>query len=169
MKQIFHYHMTVEKCTSSQLKEVSRAVSPKPTTIDLYNQANKQKDRMITKYGTNADDLKTTMLDDMLAIHNLGFNIVRMKIEQNMEELTFSSSAKLTEVHIKVPNTFINTTSLKLSENAVENTKFLNGRAYNLKDLITLEAELQQIDGLAEPQYEIVWFDTNPSHDLWWA
>ena len=169
-KRIFHYHLTVKDCTSNDLSNIAYSVHAKPTTIDLYNNKSSQIDRMITKYGTNQDLLMNQMYIDVKKINNLGFEIIRTKLEEVTKTLMFNDFVKYSEAHIKVSdNELKNIDGMNLSKNSSDGTKFYNARIYNASDLDTIITKIQNIPGIISEQYELVQHDSNNMHDEWWT
>lgn len=169
MSKIFHYHLTIQDCTSEELITIAKHVKAKATTIDLYNDSFNQIDRMITKYGTSKELLKQTIQKDVRLIFSLGFVVIRIKLEEITEDFIFDNSCLYSEAHIKVlDNNLEEINGFKLSKNPVDGTKFYNARTNSNIECIKLKDKILSIPDIISEQYEIVHIDTNIDHDKWW-
>lgn len=169
MSKIFHYHLTIHDCTTSELLRISKHVKAKATTIDLYNDSFNQIDRMITKYGTSKELLIQTLGNDIRSISALGFSVIRIKFEEITKDFIFNNSGIYSEAHIKVlDNNLEEIKGFKLSKNPVDGTKFYNARTNSNIECIKLKSKMLSIPNIISTQYEIVHIDTNIDHDKWW-
>lgn len=169
MKEIFHYHITVEGITSEQLRELAKSLSAKATTIDLFTDENTQKDRMITKYSNKYRQIRADMFEDVEEIINQGFGVARAKIEQVTPQFWFDEDALYSEAHIKVDENSQPIVGLHLSNNPVDGTRFYNARARDLGEFFDGKFAILGIENSISEQYELCWFDSNISHDSWWT
>lgn len=82
-----HYHITV-RCSSSELEQLAKLTKSKATSIDLSRNAFSQTDRMLTKYHRSLGELKRKAIADIQYIKSLGFDVVRLKIEEVVSGFT---------------------------------------------------------------------------------
>lgn len=171
MKELYHYHITIGDCTSEQLIKLGKHINAKPTTIDLYNSVNTQKDRMLTKYGRDLQVLEEVGLLDIQKVNLLGFNVKRFKLERVYKELPSNVVGKYLEVHIKVKDKegLPDYERFSLSKNPSEScTRFYNCRIHQDKDIPYFKEIIGLIPYIGI-QYESVIKDTNDKIDKWWA
>lgn len=166
---IYHYHLTIEDCTASELVLLAKSVKAKATTIDLYKKTKRQKDRMITKYSNDYEKIQKIINDDVKCIMSEGFKVIRIKVEEETDELVFNKDALYSEAHIKVKDRdLLDIEGFKLSNNSVDGTKFYNVRLFSGDNLDFIKNVIDSIPNVLVKKYEVVHIDTNQLHDLWW-
>lgn len=167
----FHYHLTIANCTAEELQALAKTLRAKATTIDLENDVQSQKDRMITKYGKSLELLKEKALSDTLTLEASGYSVTRIKIEEVVSGLLASDldNCLYLEGHLRVPATFDEKIEgFHLSKNpSSTSTKFYNFRIRTLNDYNVIQGNFPH--GVLEAQFELVHIDTNEQHDRWWA
>ena len=170
MRNVFHYHITIEGITTYELKVLAKELKAKPTTIDLYTDIRNQRDRMVTKYSNSFRDIRAAMFKDVEYVKEAGFKVIRAKIEQVTDKFTFSNYALYSEAHIKVVDGPLpDIENLHLSSNPVEGRRFYNARAYSSEEFEAAVGALDMVEDPISEQYEVCLFDSNMAHDDWWT
>jgi hypothetical protein len=168
-RKIYHYHLTIGNCTAVNLLLAAKSIKAKPTSIDLYNNKKNQIDRMVTKYGSDKDLLIEIIKSDIIILEDLGFDVVRIKLEEVVNALMFDPNVIYSEAHIKVYDNDLKVIpGMKLSKNNLDKTKFYNARINNEMVLHDVVKSIKNIPNIISAQYELVHIDTNVSHDEWW-
>lgn len=168
-----HYHLTV-KCTAEQLMCLSKIIRAKPTSIDLHKDEHIQIDRMLTKYHRCLNTLKNKAKRDIETINAIGYEVIRLKIEEVVSSFTENDIDKYVylEGHIKVKSEkdLIPVDGFILSgNNQKTNTKFYNFRIRNKLDYNRVFTNIHLVEGEVEREFERVVYDSNVSHDRWWG
>lgn len=168
-----HYHLTV-KCTAKELETLANKIKAKPTSIDLHTNTDIQTDRMLTKYHRDLSSLKVKANKDIQTLNSLGYEVLRLKIEEVVESFTEQDVGNYhyLEGHIKVKST----TDLKpidgfiLSRNNTKsNTRFYNFRVRTAEDYNKVFSNIHLINNEIEREFERVIYDSNEKHDRWWG
>lgn len=168
-----HYHITV-KCSAGELLHLARITKSKPTSIDLYKDSNSQIDRMLTKYHRNLGVLKSKAKVDISQIESMGYEVVRLKVEEVVDNLSPDDVGKFVylEGHLKVKSNKLlpNIDGFILSSNNEKcNTRFYNFRIRNQEDYQKVISGMSKLQDVVEKEFERVIIDTNEKHDKWWG
>lgn len=168
-----HYHITC-RCNSEELAMLGKVIKAKATSIDLYNNKQAQTDRMLTKYNRDLNKLRLIAQKDINKLQDLGFEVVRLKIEEVVGTFTELDVGKYDylEGHIKVssdkPLSDIDGFILS-GNNQKTNTRFYNFRIRSVEDYNKVFGNLHLIQNELEREFERVVYDSNVNHDRWWG
>lgn len=168
-----HYHITC-RCNSEELDKLGKVIKAKPTSIDLYSNTQAQTDRMLTKYHRDLDKLKLMAQRDIKKLQDLGFDVVRLKIEEVVDIFNLTDVGKYDylEGHIKVKSdkSLPDIDGFILSgNNQKTNTRFYNFRIRSAEDYQKVFGNIYLIQNELEREFERVIYDSNVNHDRWWG
>lgn len=166
-----HVHVTLDerRSTVEQALAERRVRGAKLTVIELWRGARRETDVMLTAH-CKPGEWRTTLARLTTYAWSMGLRVCREKVEATLQEAE-RYDPMYYEAHLRAPNLAADTAPLSANSRNVlqpEAGLFLTFRALALDDITHCIDVIRSL-GEVEEHLEAVIYDTEPTHDAWWA